>query len=172
MNSHGITESVHRSRLLARNVATPRAGLERTRARPAKCPLCVRVNGLKQTSRCCWQPFLRYSVKQRSPESCDLAGSMKRPEPNAVWLEALSDLHTWKRGGQWVVHKPLPSLRLIEQLLCEFGRARKAYHPVLTFCLASTVRRCQTAADRQRQRPWRALFRVPGKDDSGLPLIV
>lgn len=70
-----------------------------------------------------------------------------------TWRSALSDLHTWKRGGKRAPHKPLLSLLLIaradageentlhftdveqplEKLLREFGPSRKAYHPEFPF---------------------------------------
>lgn len=69
------------------------------------------------------------------------------------WRKALGSLHTWKRGSQRAVHKPLLSLLLIaraaageerrvsfadleeslERLLREFGPHRKSYHPELPF---------------------------------------
>ena len=73
--------------------------------------------------------------------------------PSVFWRNALADLHTWKRGGQRAVHKPLLSLLLIaraisggsnqihfteiesqlETLLREFGPTRKSYHPEFPF---------------------------------------
>lgn len=73
--------------------------------------------------------------------------------PAARWRQLLSDLHTWKRGSQRAVHKPLLTLMLIaraeaglpaevrfaeieEQLaryLREFGPTRRSYHPEFPF---------------------------------------
>ena len=76
------------------------------------------------------------------------------PTPPATrWRQLLSDLHTWKRGSQRAVHKPLLTLMLIsraeaglpaevhfteieEELarhLREFGPIRCSYHPELPF---------------------------------------
>ncbi len=70
-----------------------------------------------------------------------------------IWQDALGSLHTWKRGSQRAVHKPLLSLLLIarassranrrvrfaeienglEILLRDFGPPRKSYHPEFPF---------------------------------------
>jgi putative restriction endonuclease len=69
------------------------------------------------------------------------------------WRKALSRLHTWKRGDQRAVHKPLLTLMLIARaasnenrhirfitvaeeltrLLKEFGPSRRSYHPEFPF---------------------------------------
>lgn len=69
------------------------------------------------------------------------------------WRQAASTLHTWKRGGERAVHKPLLTLLLLaraargqssvttfeeieeplDRLLREFGPRRKSYHPELPF---------------------------------------
>lgn len=73
--------------------------------------------------------------------------------PADEWRHRLSDLHTWKKGGQRAVHKPLLTLMLIARAeaglpgevrfaeieedlarhLREFGPTRKSYHPEFPF---------------------------------------
>jgi putative restriction endonuclease len=74
-------------------------------------------------------------------------------DPAARWRDALSDLHTWKRGAERAPHKPLLTLLLLaraefggankvrfvevrdrlDQLLREFGPSRRSHHPELPF---------------------------------------
>lgn len=73
--------------------------------------------------------------------------------PADEWRHRLSDLHTWKKGGQRAVHKPLLTLMLLARAeaglpgevrfaeiekdlarhLREFGPTRKSYHPEFPF---------------------------------------
>lgn len=73
--------------------------------------------------------------------------------PADEWRHRLGDLHTWKKGGQRAVHKPLLTLMLIARAeaglpgevrfaeieedlakyLREFGPSRKSYHPEFPF---------------------------------------
>lgn len=76
------------------------------------------------------------------------------PTPPATrWRQLLSDIHTWKRGSQRAVHKPLLTLMLIARAearlpaevhfadidedlarhLREFGPTRSSYHPEFPF---------------------------------------
>lgn len=79
--------------------------------------------------------------------------SVPKNEHTEFWINALSNLHTWKRRGQRAVHKPLLSLiliarasageegvvrfdeieELLEELLQEFGPSRKSYRPEYPF---------------------------------------
>ena len=79
------------------------------------------------------------------------------------WRQALSTLHTWKRGDQRAVHKPLLTLMLIAKaasngnrrirfaaiaeeltkLLQEFGPRRRSYHPELPFWHLQTDGFCE-----------------------------
>ena len=76
-----------------------------------------------------------------------------RGQPRYDWRNLVRNLHTWKRGGQRAVHKPLLTLMilaaqdrgdgnrfrfrdledLLRRLLVQFGPHRKSYHPEFPF---------------------------------------